>query len=32
MSMVPTTVDKPELDVIPVFQEVIDATEKQQMT
>lgn len=27
MSMVPTTVDKPELDVIPVFQEVIDATE-----
>lgn len=27
MSMVPTTVDKPELDVMPVFQEVIDATE-----
>nr|WP_317362970.1 ABC transporter substrate-binding protein [uncultured Blautia sp.] len=28
MSMVPTTVDKPELDVMPVFQEVIDATDK----
>lgn len=28
MSMVPTTVDKPELNVMPVFQEVIDATDK----
>lgn len=27
MSAIPTTVDKPELDVMPVFQEVIDATE-----
>ena len=27
MSSIPTTADKPELDVMPVFQEVIDATE-----
>lgn len=27
MSAIPTTVDEPELDVIPVLQEVIDATE-----
>lgn len=27
LSAIPTTVDKPELDVLPVFQEVVDATE-----
>ncbi|MDO4293009.1 MAG: ABC transporter substrate-binding protein [Eubacteriales bacterium] len=27
LSAIPTTVDKPQLDVLPVFQEVIDATE-----